>query len=205
MSSADDQTTTTKKKPTRRRQGPRRSEASRAAIIDATREELAVNGWRKFSVDSIARRAHASKQTIYRWWPATGTMCLEAAISLLQPTPTSGTDPIERIASLLYPFEVATRTGNGHAVLRGALMAAVDEKEASETWRNWLKSNVRAPLRLILAELAAKQRIRRSYDLDDAVNILIAPAWHNILIMRAPLKEGFSEEQAGRLLRVLAP
>lgn len=194
-----------KKKTSRRRQGPRRSQASRAAILDATREELTANGWRKFSVDGIARRAHASKQTIYRWWPATGTMCLEAATSLLQPTSTSGTDPVDRIAGLLLPFESATRTGNGHAVLRGAMMAAADEKEASDSWRNWLKSNVRAPLRLILAELAAKKRIRRDYDLDEAVNILIAPVWHNLLIMRAPLKDGFSHEQAERLLRVLAP
>ena len=73
-----------KKKAARRRQGPRRSEASRAAILDATREALAASGWRKFSVDSVARRAHASKQTIYRWWPASGNMCLEAATTMLQ-------------------------------------------------------------------------------------------------------------------------
>lgn len=195
----------TKKKPVRRRQGPRRSEASRAAILEATQEELTTSGWRKFSVDSVARRAHASKQTIYRWWPATGNMCIEAALTLLQPVAVSGTDPGERIAALLMPFEAGTRSGNGHAVLRGALMAASDEKEAGETWRNWMKSNVRAPLRLILAELAAKQRIRRDYDLDEAVSLLVSPVWHNLLVMRAPLKDGFSQEQAGRLLRILAP
>ena len=201
---ADAENTTKPKKTTRRRQGPRRSEASRAAILEATREELATAGWRKFSVDSIARRAHASKQTIYRWWPASGTMCLEAATAMLQPPPASGTDPVERISSLLTPFETMTRTGNGHAVLRGALIAAADEKEAGDAWRNWMKANVRAPLRLILAELAAKKRIRRDYDLDEAVSLLISPAWHNLLIMRAPLKDGFAEEQATRLLRVLA-
>ncbi|WP_084395737.1 TetR/AcrR family transcriptional regulator [Henriciella aquimarina] len=202
---ADAEEKPTKKKATRRRQGPRRSEASRAAILEATREELTASGWRKFSVDSIARRAHASKQTIYRWWPATGNMCLEAATTLLQPLDASGTDPVDRIATLLMPFETATRSGNGHAVLRGAMMAAADEKEAGETWRNWMKSNVRAPLRLILAELAAKKRIRRDYDLDESVNLLISPVWHNLLIMRAPLKNGFSHEQARRLLRLLAP
>lgn len=129
-----------------RRQGPKRSESSRAAILDATREEMVNHGWRKFSVDSIARNAHASKQTIYRWWPATGTMCVEAATVLLQSAATGGTEPVDRIAALLLPFEALTRTGNGHAVLRGALLAASDEKEAGELWRSWLKSNVRAPL-----------------------------------------------------------
>ena len=201
-----DEATKPEKKPARRRQGPRRSESSRAAILEATREELAAAGWRKFSVDSVARRAHASKQTIYRWWPATGNMCIEAALDLIQPvTAGTSTDTIDRLSILLQPLEACTRVGNGHAVLRGALMAAADDKDAGESWRNWMRSNIRAPLRLILAELAAKHTVRRDYDIDEAVNLLIAPAWHNMLIMRAPLKEGFAREQATRLLKVLAP
>jgi AcrR family transcriptional regulator len=195
-----------KVKPARRRQGPRRSEASRIAILDATRDELVRSGWRKFSVDSVARTAHASKQTIYRWWPATGSMCVEAAIALLPGVPPqTSTDAVERVAALLYPFETCTRAGNGHAVLRGALMAAADEKAAGESWRNWMKSNVRAPLRMILAEIAAKQTIRRDYDIDEAVNLLISPVWHNLIVMRAPLKDGFAKEQAARLIKLLAP
>ena len=68
-----------------------------------------------------------------------------------------------------------------------------------------MKTNIRAPLRLILAEIAAKQVIRRDYDIDEAVNWLVSPIWHNLIIMHAPLREGFSREQAVRLLRVMAP
>lgn len=195
-----------KTKPARRRQGSRRSEASRLAILEATREELVRSGWRKFSVDSVARNARASKQTIYRWWPATGSMCVEAAIGLIPSvTASTSSDTAARIAALIQPFETGTRNGNAHAVLRGALMAAGDEKAAGESWRNWMKSNIRAPLRLILAEMAAKQTIRRDYDIDEAVNLLISPAWHNLIVMRAPLKDGFAREQADRLLKALAP
>ena len=201
-----EETPAKKPKPARRRQGPRRSEASRVAILEATREELVRSGWRKFSVDSVARTAHASKQTIYRWWPATGSMCVEAAISLLPAVSQAvETDPVERIAALILPIETLTRAGNGHAVLRGALIAAADEKAAGESWRNWMKANIRAPLRLILAEVAAKQLIRRDYDIDEAVNLLISPAWHNLIVMRAPLKEGFSRDQAAHLIELLKP
>ena len=195
-----------KPKTTKRRQGPRRSEASRAAILEATREELAKSGWRKFSVDSVAKRARASKQTIYRWWPATGSMCVEAAVALLPAaSPSNGSNPADRLAALIQPIETFTRSGNGHGVLRGALIAAADDKDAGEAWRNWMKANIRAPLRLILAEIAAKQVIRRDYEVDEAVNWLVSPIWHNLIIMHAPLKEGFSREQAVRLLRVMAP
>jgi len=187
------------------RKSPRRSEDSRAAILEATREELAENGWRKFSVDKVSRRAKASKQTIYRWWPAIGNMCVEAAISLIPAHRNTGRDPAERIADLLAPLEHAIRTGSGHAVLRGAIIASCDDKDAGETWRAWLKDNIRAPLRMLLAEIASKKVIRRDYDLEDALDTLTGPIWNRVLILRAPLPDGFGNKQAKLLLRQLAP
>ncbi len=188
----------------KRRQSPRRSEDARAAILEATREELAENGWRKFSVDKVSRRAKASKQTIYRWWPAIGNMCVESALTLIPAHTFTGRDPAERIADLLAPIEQATRTGSGHAVLRGAIIASCDDKDAGETWRAWLKDNIRAPLRMILAEIAAKRVIRRDFDLDDAMDTLTGPIWARVLIMRAPLPDAFSLRQAEHLLKQLA-
>lgn len=190
----------TETKP-KRRQSPRRSENSRAAILEATREELAENGWRKFSVDKVSRRAKASKQTIYRWWPAIGNMCVEAALDIIPAQSNQGRDPAERIADLLKPLELAINSGPGHAVLRGAIMASCDDKAAGETWRNWLKDNIRAPLRMVLAEIAAKKVIRRDYDLEEAVDTLLGPLWNRVLILRAPLPERFSQRQASLLLQ----
>ena len=190
---------------TKARRSPRRSEDSRAAILEATREELIENGWRKFSVDKVSRRAKASKQTIYRWWPAIGNMCIEAALELVPERTVMGRDPAERIADLLSPIEQAIRTGSGHAVLRGAILASCDDKDAGDTWRTWLKDNIRAPLRMILAEIAAKRVIRRSYDLEDALDTLTGPLWNRVLILRAPLPDGYSKSQASVLLKQLAP
>ena len=187
------------------KKGQRSSEESRTAILKATRDEMAENGWRKFSVDKVSRKAKASKQTIYRWWPAIGNMCIEAAMELVPERAKLGRDPIERISALLQPLEEATRLGSGHAVLRVAMIAASDDKAAGETWRAWLKDNVRAPLRLILAEIAAKKVIRRDFDLDEAVDILTGQMWSRVMIMRAPLPESFAQSQAQVLLKSLAP
>lgn len=192
------------KAPAKRRQGPRRSEDSRAAILDATRKELTESGWRKFSVDKVSRHAKASKQTIYRWWPAIGTMCVEAALTQLAPRSTTGRDPVERIADLLLPLENAMKAGSGHAVFRSAIMAACDDKEAGEAWRTWMKENIRAPLRLVLAEIATKKIIRRDFDLDEAVDTLTGPVWSRVLIFRSPLPDNFSNLQAEKLLKQLA-
>lgn len=194
----------TQTKP-KRKQNQRSSEESRAAILAATREELVENGWRKFSVDKVSRKAKASKQTIYRWWPAIGNMAMEAALGMVPDRTKTGRDPAERIAELLSPLEQAIRAGSGHAVLRAAIVASCDDKDAGETWRAWLKDNIRAPLRLILAEIAAKKVIRRDFDLDEAMDILMGPVWMKLLIMRAPLSDGFSTSQANALLKQLAP
>lgn len=183
-----------------RRKGPKRSEASKAAILAATREELAEHGWRKFSVDNVAKRARASKQTIYRWWPSIGTMCLEAGLELLAERGPEGRDPLERLSGIYLPLERAARSGTGHAILRGALMAAADDAQAGERWRTWLGDNVRTPTRMLLAELANKQVVRRDWTVDSALETLLGPIWHRLLITRAPVQEGLVRELAGRVL-----
>jgi len=186
------------------RKGPTRSEASKAAILDATRIEMAETGWRAFSVDSVAKRASASKQTICRWWPSIGAMCVDAALALIPDSPDGGRDPQERITALIVPLEATARTGHGHAVLRVALLAAADDKDAGEVWRAWIGRDIRQPLRMLLAELAGKRVIRRDFDLDEVVELLLGPLWHRLMIMRAPVREGFCAEQAGNFLRVYA-
>jgi AcrR family transcriptional regulator len=186
------------------RKGPTRSEESKAAILEATRIEMAEAGWRAFSVDSVAKRASASKQTIYRWWPSIGAMCVDAALALIPDSPDGGRDPQERITALIVPLEATARTGQGHAVLRVALLAASDDKDAGEVWRAWIGRDIRQPLRMLLAELAGKRVIRRDFDLDEVVELLLGPLWHRLMIMRAPVREGFCAEQAGNFLRVYA-
>ena len=187
-----------------RKQGPKRSEESRAAILEATREEMAENGWRKFSVDSVAKRARASKQTIYKWWPSVGTMCVEAGLELL-PAPTSaGRDPAERISEIFLPLEKAIRAGQGHAILRASLIAAADDVEAGEAWRGWITETKRAPLRMLMAELTTKRVVRRDWNIDTAMDLMLGPLWHRLVFMRAPVSEGYSLGQAQIVLTVFA-
>ncbi len=190
------------KKPTprQRRQGPKRSETSQAAILEAVRDELAETGWRGFSVDNVARRAHASKQTIYRWWPSIGTLCIDAALALIPSAPDGARDAQQRIAAIIAPLEATARTNAGNYILRAALLAAADDEDAGEKWRGWIKSEIRTPLRMVLAELAAKQVIRRDWDIEDAMDVLLGPIWHRLIVMRSPIPEAFSLRQAERLI-----
>ncbi|MEO1643343.1 MAG: TetR/AcrR family transcriptional regulator C-terminal ligand-binding domain-containing protein, partial [Pseudomonadota bacterium] len=83
--------------------------------------------------------------------------------------------------------------------------AASDEKEAGDAWRIWQRENIRMPLRNILAEIAAKNVIRRDFDVDIAMDMLIGPIVNRIVLLRSPLPEGFSARQADGMLKQLAP
>jgi AcrR family transcriptional regulator len=62
------------------RRGRTRSEAARAAILRATREELIASGYDKLSVDRIAAAAGAGKQTVYRWYPAKSALVADCIL-----------------------------------------------------------------------------------------------------------------------------
>jgi AcrR family transcriptional regulator len=64
--------------PERPRPGRRRSEGSRDAILQAATELVVEQGYAAVSIEKIAQRAGAGKQTIYRWWPSKGDVLLEA-------------------------------------------------------------------------------------------------------------------------------
>jgi AcrR family transcriptional regulator len=56
----------------------RRSEERRLAILTAAYELTAEVGYADLTVEGIAARAGAGKQTVYRWWPTKADTLLEA-------------------------------------------------------------------------------------------------------------------------------
>ena len=60
----------------------RRSQATRQAILDAALDLVGEVGYARLSIEGIAARAGAGKQTIYRWWPSKGAVLFDALLAL---------------------------------------------------------------------------------------------------------------------------
>ena len=193
-------------KKTPRREGPKRSESSRQAILEAAREELIEHGWKHFSPDRLAKRAKASKQTIYRWWPSIATIAVEAGLEpLASPASPRASDLQASIEALLRPISEMARVGNGAHLLRSALLAAADDASAGETFRHWFNSTYRKPLKTVLAEAAVKGKIRRDWDIDSVCEMLYGPLWHRMVLMRGPLPELIVTRVTNSVLLSLRP
>lgn len=193
----------TKKPGTARRVGPKRSEASRLAVQNAALTELTRSGWRNFSVDRVAKEAKASKQTIYRWWPTPACLVVEAAIEKLPKPQDPNTELKARIVSILSPLIDSIKAGNGAHMWRGVLLAASDDEQAGEIFRNWLTETYKKPIRFILAELTNKNQIRRDWNIELVIESLLGPIWHRIVAMRAPVPENYLDALADALVQNL--
>ncbi|MFN0219166.1 MAG: TetR/AcrR family transcriptional regulator [Hyphomicrobium sp.] len=58
--------------------GAVRSQATETAIVDAAEAILDENGFDGFTIEAVAKRARASKPTIYRWWGDKVRLILDA-------------------------------------------------------------------------------------------------------------------------------
>ena len=189
-----------------RREGPKRSEASRQAILSAAREELIEHGWRAFSPDRLSRRAKASKQTVYRWWPSVAAIAIDAAISMIDEPIIKPDEPVDvQLAAFIEPFSELARVGDGAHLLRSALLAASDDPAAGEIFRTWFNNTIRKPMKNVLAQAASKGRIRRDYDPDAVCETLFGAVWHRLILMRGPLPHVLAMKSAQAVLASLRP
>lgn len=174
--------------------GRPRSESARRAILGATTQLIERDGYSRVTMESIARRAGVSKQTVYRWWPAKAAILLEAlnegaaAISPVRDTGSFETD--------LRTFLRSTVAGAGRN--RPLLAALMAEAQFDEDLAEAFRTGFLARRRQILGELLARGRsggeLAASADTDLLVELVFATLWYRILAQNRPLNRAFADQ-----------
>lgn len=196
----------------------RRSEASRRAILDATRELVTETGYGKLTIEAIAARAGVGKQTIYRWWPSKGAVVFDAFLALSE-TGGGGEDE-EGGGGIELPD-----TGDLEADLKAVLRATVAE---------FADPVFEAPVRALNAEIihdpalasayrekmagpvdeAKKARLRSGQqagqldpeaDLDLVLEVLYGPLYQRWLLGTGPLTPEYADSLTEAALRAFGP
>ena len=150
--------------------GRRRSEKSRVAIINATRELLLERGFDGLSIEAVAARAGVGKQTIYRWWPSRQTLAadvmLEDADKITIAVPYTD-DVTSDLVVWAKHLAGELTTAQGCAMLR-ILTAAAMEHEDTE-------ARLRASFSVPLHD-AVRRRLLKVATVDEATAQAVADA-----------------------------
>jgi len=180
--------------------GRKRSEAARAAILRATRDELLASGYDKLSVDRIAAAAGAGKQTVYRWYPAKSALVADCILGgyLLADMWEAPVDEAELgLRDWLRLF--AGKAGQPRAALliRAAAAASAESDEVAVQLYREVTS---------VAEAALAGRLRAAGHAGQLpggapvapllAQVLIAAVVHRVL-NRLPLTEDFADDLLG--------
>lgn len=164
--------------------GRSRSEASRQAILEATREELAARGYDKLSLDRIAAAAGVGKQTIYRWYPSKSALVAEGVLSghLMPHTdvPDSGdlrADVAEWLRAVGRQMGVPETAG----LIRATVAATAEDETVAERYDTRVTELTRDALAVRFDRAVAEGELRPDAPIEAAVETLVAAALFRVL------------------------
>ncbi|RDJ19658.1 TetR/AcrR family transcriptional regulator [Bosea caraganae] len=171
--------------PTSRRAsiGAVRNPESDAAILEAARALLEERGYADFSLSEVARRAHASKPTLYRRWPNKAALIFElykAGHSERLSAPLQGEliQDMTAIVLALWRFWRETPTG---PALRGLIAEAQSEASAIETLRQIYSPSSPKMARARIEHAIALGELAPNFDTDSALMLIMAFNWSQLL------------------------
>lgn len=188
----------------RRHAGPRRSDDVHAAIIAAVLDLAGEGGAATASIEAVARRAGAGKQTVYRWWPDRSALFSEAYRSLVSAERLAGMPSEDAEADIEVMlgrlFRICGRSPA--AALFSGLAAMTIEGQAAEATGPVLMFGGRDVVRERLRAASDSGDLAAEFDIDAACETAFAlVAWRMI---EAPgrLDGAFARDVARRAFAV---
>jgi AcrR family transcriptional regulator len=189
--------------PTRARPGRKRSEETRLAILIAALELVAEVGYAGLTIEGIAARSGAGKQTVYRWWPSKADVVLDALSTkadLHIPIPDEGSFAADLRAFLTATFALGRRRRIAH-VLRALMAQAQLDAEFGRRFRSTFLRRRRDALAVLLDRARDRGDLPAGLSPDTAADIVFGVLWYRLLATGRPLDRRLVEELVSTLTR----
>jgi AcrR family transcriptional regulator len=186
--------------------GRPRSALVDAAILAATRELLAEQGWDRLSLGEVAARAGVAKSTLYRRWPGKADLVVDA---------------MAEIFDTLRPVDAGSVRADAAAVI-GDLVALLSRPETQAAFLALAAESARDPrLRAVVREKvidrqrhlvfsgAARARARAEvpqiHDPALVFDVITGTIVHRLLIAGEPVDQDYLDRFLDFLLAALSP
>lgn len=179
--------------------GPRRSEESHEAILDAAEALLSEGGPTALTFEAIARRAKAGKPTLYRWWPNKAALLLEVCNRLKEgviETPDLGNlrDELKAFTRALWTFWRETNAGAAFAAL---IVESQLSKDGPDVLAAHFMEPGRGPSLPMFERAQARGELVQGRDLTEFRKAYVAMNWFHLLCRR------LNDEEIGPAVDVL--
>src|SRR6266542_1808900 len=175
--SAADARRTPADQPAKAREPISRGDGARQRVLQAALEVLDEHGLPGFTMEAVARRAGASKATLYRRWPTVGALLIDAMDATFQPFPVPDSGRVETdLAQLLAAF-VTVLEQTRFPRLLAAFIDAAERDPTLAALHADLTRRRREPLLIVLNRARDRGQVP-----PDLVHDVIA----NVLTTRAP-------------------
>jgi AcrR family transcriptional regulator len=178
-----------------------RTARTRAAVLDATLDELASRGWDEVSMESIAARAGVHKTTLYRRWGSKDQVvaeALEAAADSRIQVPDSG-DIDQELRALARAVLAVLTSREGAATVRALVAGAQGPPEVGRVVRRFWATRL-AQVGPIVERAVARGQLPQGTDPDDVMRYLAAPLFHRLLVLAEPLGQATADQAAAAAL-----
>ncbi|MDP4504709.1 TetR/AcrR family transcriptional regulator [Nonomuraea turcica] len=173
----------------------------RAAVLEATQDELVEHGFHGLTMDQVAARAGVGKTTVYRRWGSPAGLVTDLMIELAdQSTPHADTGSVETDlrANALAVCE-AVNDGRLGATFQAMIAAATSDPQAAGALRTFYLRRIEEWAGAV--ELAVRRgELPRGTDAMEVIRAVSAPLYYRLVVTREPVTPEVAERSVQRTL-----
>lgn len=175
------------------------------AITQAVLLELAEVGYGKLTMDAVARRAGSSKPTLYRRWPSKAEMVLHAMAAISRPVvpPDDGADLPAQLLVLIRSIHDWLIDPLVLRILPDLLAEGLRNPTVDRALTHHIGEPRRETVKAMMKTAIDRGQIRADADLEFALDLLAAPIYWRLCVLRQEVDGTYLAQVADMVYREL--
>jgi len=179
-----------------------RSEAARAAVLEAADGLLVERGFAGVTIEGIAARAGVAKQTIYRWWTSKTAILFDAMLADAAEhfTPPDRGDLRSDLRDHLRQIATFLTATDAGVVCRALAGQAQHDPEVAARFRSDFVGPQRERDREPFLSARRRGDLSQTEDIELAIDQLVGPIYYRVLITGQGVPPEFTDALVDRYL-----
>ncbi len=172
-------------------------------MLAAALEILAEHGLPGLTMEAVARRAAASKTTIYSRWPTRTMLLIDAMESASPPLPAPTSDGLRAALIELLSGMQAVLSEKAFPRLMAAFIDAAEQEPTLREMHVGLTQRRRQPVRQVLTNARRRGEIPDHADIELAIDLLSGPTFYQRFVTHEPFSDRHAEHLVDHVLRAV--